>query len=56
MDADWGARLAAQIQASVRRTIEEPLQRMFSEVDALADKASEHPETITEKLGPDAPG
>ncbi len=56
MDADWGARLAAQIQASVRRKIEEPLQRMFSEVDALADKAREHPETITEKLDPDASG
>jgi len=26
---------------------------MFSEVDALADRASEHPETIAEKLDSD---
>ena len=26
---------------------------MLSDVDALADRASEHPETITEKLDPD---
>jgi hypothetical protein len=29
---------------------------MFSEVDALADKATEHPETITEKLDSDDHG
>jgi class 3 adenylate cyclase len=46
---DFGARLADRIQEHVRRTVEEPLERMFS-VDALADRASEHPETITEKL------
>jgi class 3 adenylate cyclase len=50
---DFGARLAERIQAHVRRTIEEPLERMFSEVDTLADRAAEHPETITEKLEPD---
>ena len=53
---DFGARLAEQIQAQVRRSIEEPLGQMFSEVDALADKASEHPETIAEKLDPEETG
>jgi class 3 adenylate cyclase len=47
---DFGARLSQRIQEHVRRKLEEPLERMFSEVDALADRASEHPETITEKL------
>jgi class 3 adenylate cyclase len=51
--SDFGARLAERIKAQVFRQVEEPLARMFSEVDALADRASEHPETITEKLGPD---
>jgi class 3 adenylate cyclase len=46
---DFGARLAERIQEHVRRTVEEPLERMFS-VEALADRASEHPETIIEKL------
>jgi class 3 adenylate cyclase len=50
---DFGARLAERIQEQVRRQIEEPLERMFSEVDALADRASTHPETITEKLDTD---
>jgi hypothetical protein len=52
---DFGARLAEQIQERVRRSIEAPLERMFSEVDALAEKASEHPEAIAEKLDPDDP-
>ena len=50
---DFGARLAERIQEHVRRTIEEPLERMLSDVDALADRASEHPETIAEKLDSD---
>ena len=53
---DFGARLAEQIQERVRRSLEAPLERMFSEVDALADKATEHPETITEKLDSDDHG
>jgi class 3 adenylate cyclase len=53
---DFGARLAEQIQARVRRSIEEPLERMFSDVDALAERAAEHPETVTEKLDPDGAG
>ena len=47
---DFGSRLAERIKDQVRRSLEEPLGRMFSEVDALAERASEHPETITEKL------
>jgi class 3 adenylate cyclase len=47
---DFGAQLAERIKAQVRRSLEEPLGRMFSQVDALAERASEHPETITEKL------
>jgi class 3 adenylate cyclase len=50
---DLGARLSQQIQEHVRRKLEEPLARMFSDVDALADRATEHPETITEKLESD---
>jgi hypothetical protein len=53
---DFGARLAERIQEHVRRQIEEPLERMFSEVDALADRATEHPETITEKLDTEEAG
>jgi hypothetical protein len=51
---DFGARLSERIQEHVRRRIEEPLERMFSEVDTLADRAAEHPETIAEKLDPNA--
>jgi hypothetical protein len=45
--------LAERIQEQVRRQIEEPLARMLSEVDTLAERASTHPETITEKLDTD---
>jgi class 3 adenylate cyclase len=47
---DFGARLAERIQEHVRQAVEEPLERMFSDVDVLADRATENPETITEKL------
>jgi class 3 adenylate cyclase len=50
LGADFGARLSERIQEQVRRKLEEPLGRMFSEVDDLADRATEHPETIAEKL------
>jgi len=56
LPSDFGARLAERIQQHVRRTIEEPLERMFSDVDALADRASENPERITEKLDGEATG
>jgi hypothetical protein len=50
---DFGARLAQRIQEHVRRKIEEPLERIFSDVDTLADRATEHPEAITDKLDAD---
>jgi class 3 adenylate cyclase len=50
---DLGARLAQRIQEHVRRKIEEPLERALSDVDTLADRATEHPEAITEKLDAD---
>jgi class 3 adenylate cyclase len=53
---DFGARLAERIQEQVRRRVEEPLERMFSDVDTLADRVTQHPETITERLDPDGPG
>jgi class 3 adenylate cyclase len=52
-EEDFGSRLSRRIQEHVRRKIEEPLERMFSDVDKLADKAVEHPEKITEKLDSD---
>jgi class 3 adenylate cyclase len=48
--ADFGTRLADRIQEHVRRVLEDPLDRMSSEVDSLADRAAERPGTITEKL------
>jgi class 3 adenylate cyclase len=54
--ADFGARLSQQIQEHVRRKLEGPLERMFSDVDALAERATEHPEAITEKLDTDESG
>ena len=50
LGADFGARLSERIQEHVRRTLEDPLERMSSEVEGLADRASEHPETIAEVL------
>src|SRR3954447_13467190 len=50
---DFGARLSERIQEGVRRKIEGSLERMLSDVDALADRANEHPEKITEKLDTD---
>jgi class 3 adenylate cyclase len=47
---DFGSRLADRIQEHVRRVLEDPLDRMTSEVDSLADRAAEDPATITEKL------
>ena len=50
---DFGDRLAAQIEARVRRSVERSLERAASQVDALADRAAQHPETITERLEDD---
>ena len=52
-EEDFGTRLSRQIHEHVRRKIEEPLERMFSDVDKLADKEVVRPETITEKLDSD---
>jgi hypothetical protein len=52
---DFGTRLAEQIQQQVRRKLE-PLERLFSEVDVLADRAAQHPETVTEKLEAEGTG
>jgi class 3 adenylate cyclase len=47
---DFGTRLVDRIQAHVRRVLEDPLDKMDSEVESLADRAAESPATITEKL------
>ncbi len=47
---DFTARLTERIEGYVKRKIEEPLERAFSDVDSLADRAAEHPEAITDKL------
>jgi class 3 adenylate cyclase len=56
---DFGARLSQRIQERVRRTIEERveahLDRVFSEVEALADRAARRPETIAERLDDSEP-
>ena len=50
---DFGARLSRRIQAQVEQRIEGQLDRVLSSVDALADRAAENPDTITEKLDAD---
>jgi class 3 adenylate cyclase len=50
---DFGARLSQRIQEHVRRKVEGRLERIFSDVDAIADRAAERPEAITEKLDAD---
>jgi hypothetical protein len=53
---DFGARLSERIQQHVRRTLDESLERVFSDVDTLAERATEHPEAIIEKLDTDENG
>jgi class 3 adenylate cyclase len=50
LDVDFGDRIAARIQASVNRSVEASLERMMSDVDALADRAARHPNEITERI------
>jgi class 3 adenylate cyclase len=52
-DEDFGTRLSARIQNYVRRRIEEPLERAFSDVDELADRAAKRPDKIAKKLEDD---
>jgi class 3 adenylate cyclase len=53
VEDDFGARLSDRIQELVRRKIETRLERAFSDVDALADRAAKHPETIINKVDAD---
>jgi class 3 adenylate cyclase len=49
-DEDIGKRMAARIEASVRRSVEASLERAVSAVDTLADRAARHPGEIAERL------
>jgi class 3 adenylate cyclase len=53
-DADWeadlGARMAQRIEASVRRSVEASLERVVSDVDALAERAAKRPDQVAERL------
>ena len=42
--------MAARINASVKRSVEASLERVMSDVDALADRAAKHPDEIAERL------
>jgi class 3 adenylate cyclase len=50
---DFGAKLSQRIQEHVQRTIEGRLERVISDLDALADRAAGKPEEIVEKLDSD---
>ena len=49
-DADLGKRMAARIQATVRRSVEASLERIVPDVDALAERAAKRPNEIAERL------
>jgi len=49
-DADLGARMAQRIEASVRRSVEASLERVISDVDALAERAAKRPDKVAERL------
>jgi class 3 adenylate cyclase len=49
-DADIGKRMAARIEATVRRSVEASLERVMSDVDALADRAAKRPDEIAERI------
>jgi class 3 adenylate cyclase len=51
--SDFGERLAARIDAQVRRRVEESLERAMSHVDELAIRAAKDPERISERLDED---
>jgi class 3 adenylate cyclase len=48
--ADIGKRMAARIEATVRRSVEASLERVMSDVDALADRAAKRPDEIAERI------
>jgi class 3 adenylate cyclase len=47
---DFGAKLSQRIHDHVQRKIESRLERVFSDVDALADRAAGNPEVIRKKI------
>ena len=49
-EADLGARMAQRIEASVRRSVEASLERVASDVDALAERAAKRPDEVAERL------
>ena len=49
-EADFGKRMAARIQASVRRSLEASLERIVPDVDALAERAAKRPDEIAQRL------
>jgi class 3 adenylate cyclase len=50
---DFGARLSQRLQEQIQRKIEGRLERVFSDLDALADRAAGNPKEIVEKLDTD---
>jgi class 3 adenylate cyclase len=49
-ESDFGKRMAARINASVKRSVEASLERVMSDVDALADRGAKRPNQIAEQL------
>ena len=49
-ESDFGKRMAARINARVKRSIEASLERVMSDVDALADRAAKRPDEIAERI------
>jgi class 3 adenylate cyclase len=49
-ELDFGKRLAARIQASVKQSVQASLEKALSDVDALADRAAKHPDEIAERI------
>jgi hypothetical protein len=53
MKSDFGTNLSQRIQEQVQRSIEGQLERVISDIDALADRAAGNPSEIVEKLDTD---
>jgi hypothetical protein len=49
-ESDFGKRMAARINARVKRSVEASLERVMSDVDALADRATKRPDEIAEQI------
>ncbi len=48
--ADFGKRLAARIQANVKKSVQASLEKALTDVDALADRAAKRPDEIAEQV------